>query len=190
MHMGKMGTIAAFSLLAVAVAAPGMAQQAQAPSCAPKVLENDGAVDISAGAWSAACVPGRGCSVSGPEVNGARMQFSRELEQKGWRVVLSLPKAADVMAGLQLALDGKAAENLPGEFLDGMAGGRAIAPRPEVAGVVLDMLRGAKRTVEWRYATKGGEKGVAAFSVDCLAEVMKAAEKRLAAMRAMKRLGK
>ena len=162
----------------------------QAQPCAPRLLENDGAVDISAGAWSATCLPGRGCSLSGPEVNGARLQLVRQVGEKDWRLVLGLPVAADAGAGLQLALDGGAAENLPGEFLRERAEGRAIALRPEVAGVVLEMLTGAKRQATWHYTTKGGEARRFSFSVACLPVVLKAAQQRLATMRAMKQLGK
>jgi len=200
MRRSMLLTLALLALLALWSAAASRAAEAgrqavdatqpPAPTCKPRVLENDGAVDISAGAWNATCVPGRGCSLSGPEANGARLQLVRQVGEKGWRLVLGLPVAADVMAGLQLALDGGAAENLPGEFLQEQAEGRAIALRPEVAGVVLEMLTGAKRQATWHYTTKGGEARRFSFPVACLPVVLKAAQQRLATMRAMKQLGK
>ena len=168
--------------LAIAAGAP--------PACELKVLTQDDGADISAGAWSATCVAGSGCAVLGPEVAGRRLQLARQVEDKRWQIVLNLPHEADAAAGMQIAIDDGAAENLPGEFTGARAKGRALFVRPEVALVVLDMLKGGKRQARWQYTLKNGEKQEARFSLQCFAPVLQAAERQLARMRAMKQLGK
>ncbi len=159
--------------------------------CAMRQEKNDAVITLAAGAWEAECREGAGCAIRGPEVQGARLQFSRALDADRWQVVVTLPEPADAAEGVELVVDDGEPMRVPYEFLDVRANGRALAVRPEVADIVLDALKKG-RTLRWRYTRKGGATRVVAFDIACLGPggLLKAADRRLATMRAMKRLGK
>ncbi|GEM_PF-5056995 len=164
--------------------------QPVAQDCAVQ-RERDGArVILQAGAWQAMCTEGRGCALPGMAVQGQRLQVSRQLSDDAWRIVLSLPVPADAGAGVRLSVDGGEAENLPSEFLQAQENGRVIAVRPEVADAVLDMLQGARRSVEWHYMTKAGEERRFALPAECMGEALRALRRQFAMMQAMQRMGR
>ena len=193
MHRGITMAVAIFLALAGQAAWAGAtdADAGTDGSCVLRVERDGGVTTIAAGAWEGECRAGRGCAIRGPEVAGARLQLSHPLEEKQWQVVVTLPEPADAAEGVELVVDDGAPMRVPYEFLDVRADGRALAIRPEVVDVVLDALKRGRR-LEWRYVRKGGAARKAVFDIACLGAegLFTATEKRLATMRAMKRLGK
>ncbi len=171
-----------------------MAMAAQDPrppgECAPTLARDGERASMRAGTWNAECVKDGGCAVFSLPTRGARLQLARRLDERGWRVVLSLPRPADAGQGVEIAIDARAPERVPPEFLEGMAGGRALAVRPEVAGEVMRMLRDARARVAWRHVERSGAPATTEFSLACLRPVLDFAERELARLRALRQMGK
>lgn len=169
--------------------AMALAGEGDVSACDVKRSQDDGVVMLDAGAWEADCREKAGCAIRGPEVDGARLQFSRPLDAQHWQVVLSLPEPADAAEGVALVVDAGEPMRVPYEFLDVRARGRALAIRPEVVDVVLQALRSG-RQLEWRYTRKGGAARATSFDIACLPALLRATDAQLAQMRAMRQLGK
>lgn len=140
--------------------------------------------------WRIECVQAAGCTLASEEVNGHRMQISRQLGRKAWEVVLSLPEVADAGAGLEYAVDGGAAQRIPPEFIEDRAGGRALAVRPEVTDVVVRDLKKGTKQARWRYRTKAGKEVRVDLPLAAFRPMLESMEKMLAEMGAMKQMGK
>ncbi len=192
---GASGMLAAMLALTGAMAASAVAEepgkQAPAQACDITRTKTDYGHIHAAGGWEAECREGRGCAIRGPEVNGHRLQFSHPLADEHWSVVLTLPRAADAQAGVELVVDTGEPMRVPYEFLHVKAGGRVIGIRPEVVEIVLDALRKGRK-LEWRYTDEAGKGESVTFDISCLGPggLLKLAETSLARMRAMKQMGK
>ncbi len=187
--LAVMASVASGSMLAENVAMA--AQDPRSPGeCAPTLARDGERASMRAGAWNAECVEGGGCAVFSLPARGARLQLARRLDDRAWRIVLSLPGAADAGQGVEIVIDGRAPERVPPEFLEGVAGGRALAVRPEVAGVVMRMLRDARARVVWRHVARGGAWAETGFSLACLRPVLDFAERELARLRALRQMGR
>ena len=143
--------------------------------------------------FSAMCIALQGCSIFSESVLGHRLQMARQVHEKSWRVLLDVPKEADLSEGVSIRVDDDEPMRVPPEFLEERADGRAIIIRPEVLGVVLSALRKG-RLVNWHYVRKDGKEMDVAIPIRSLRKVMDWADCTLqklnAQARAMQQMGK
>ena len=143
--------------------------------------------------FSAMCVALQGCSMFSDLVLGHRLQLSRQAHEKSWRVLLDVPKEADISEGVTIRVDDGEPMRVPPEFLDERPDGRAIIIRPEVLSVIVPALRKGK-LVNWSYVRKDGKKMDVAIPIRPLRKVMDWAnctlQKLDAQARAMQQMGK
>ena len=112
--------------------------------------------------FSSMCMAGQGCTIVSQHVVGHRLQLTLGRDEKAWRIMLTVPRAADLSEGVELVVDSGEPMRVPPEFLDDYAAGRAIAISPKLADVVLKALKPGKM-LHWRYVLKGGEGAEAAI---------------------------